>query len=72
MTTTDECEGRTYRLPRNNQSFMLSFAECDDDHTAPRDDQQQYAEVEYGEYAEDGVYVAESEHSAYAERHVRS
>jgi hypothetical protein len=39
---------------------MLSFAECDDDHTAPRDDQRRkYAEVKYGEYAEDGVYVAE-------------
>jgi hypothetical protein len=52
---------------------MLSFAECDDDHTTPRNDQRRkYAKVEYGKYAEDGVYIAESEHSEYAERHVRS
>jgi hypothetical protein len=38
---------------------MLSFAGCNDDCTAPRDDQRRkYAEVEYGEYAEDGVYIA--------------
>ncbi len=52
---------------------MLSFAECNDDHTAPRDDQRRkYAKVKYGEYAEDGVYVAKSKHSEYAEWHVRS
>ncbi len=29
MTTTDECKGRSNRLPRNNQKFMLLFARCD-------------------------------------------
>jgi hypothetical protein len=39
--------------------FMLSFAGCDDDHTAPHNNQRhKYAEVEYGEYAEDGMYIA--------------
>ncbi len=52
---------------------MLSFAECDDNHTAPWDDQRRkYAEGEYSKYAKDGVYVAESEHSEYAEQYVRS
>jgi hypothetical protein len=38
---------------------MLSCAGCDDDHIAPRNNQQhKYAEVEYGEYAKDGVYIA--------------
>ncbi len=47
------------RLPRNNQTFVLSCAGFDDDHIAPRDDQRRkYAEVEYGEYAEDGMYIA--------------
>jgi hypothetical protein len=47
------------RLPRNNQTFMLLCAGCDDDHIAPRDDQRcKYAEVDYGEYAEDGMHIA--------------
>jgi hypothetical protein len=37
--------------------FMLSFTGCDDDHTAPHNDQK-YAEVVYGKYAKDGVYIA--------------
>ena len=59
MTTTDECKGRSNRLPCNNQTFMLSFAGCDDDRTAPHDDQRhKYAEVEYREYAKDRLYIA--------------
>jgi hypothetical protein len=39
--------------------FMLSFVGCNDDHTAPHDDQRRkYAEVKYGEYAKDGMYIA--------------
>ena len=39
--------------------FMLSFVGCDNDHTAPHDNQRhKYAEVEYGKYAEDGMYIA--------------
>ncbi len=52
---------------------MLLFAGCNDDFTAPRDDQRcKYAKVEYGEYTKDGmyiakgVYVAESRHGKYA------
>jgi hypothetical protein len=38
---------------------MLSFAGGNDDRTAPRDDQRhKYAEVEYGEHPEEGVYIA--------------
>jgi hypothetical protein len=38
---------------------MLSFAGCNNNHTAPLDDQRcKYAKVEYREYAEDGVYIA--------------
>jgi hypothetical protein len=40
-------------------NVMLLFAGCDDDHTAPHNDQRRkYAEVEYGKYAKDGVYIA--------------
>jgi hypothetical protein len=52
---------------------MLSFAGCNDNCTAPRNDQRRkYAKVEYGEYAEDGMYiakgmyVAEGRHGEYA------
>jgi hypothetical protein len=39
--------------------FMLLFAGCDDDHTVPCNDQHcKYAEVELGEYAKDGMYIA--------------
>jgi hypothetical protein len=45
--------------------YMLSFAECNDDCIAPRNDQQRkYAEVEYGKYAEDGVYIVKGEYVA--------
>jgi hypothetical protein len=38
--------------------FMLSFARCNNDHTVQCNDQRRkYAEVEYGEYAKDGVYI---------------
>ncbi len=41
---------------------MLSFAGCNNDHdTAPCNDQWcKYAEVEYGEYAKEGVYIAKA------------
>jgi hypothetical protein len=43
---------------------MLSFAECNGNHSTPRNDQRRkYVKIEYSEYAEDGVYVAESKHS---------
>jgi hypothetical protein len=64
MTTTDKCNGRSNRLPRNNQNVMLLFARCDDNHTMQCKDQwHKYAEVEYSEYTKDGMYVAESKHS---------
>jgi hypothetical protein len=48
--------------------FMLLFAGCDDDHTAPHDDQRRkYAKVEYGEYAEDGIYIAKGKYIECAE-----
>jgi hypothetical protein len=47
---------------------MLSFAGCDDDHTAPCIDQRRkYAEVKYDEYAEDGVYIAKGVYVAKGE-----
>jgi hypothetical protein len=56
--TMNAREGRV-RLPRNNQNFMLSSAGCDDDCTAPHDNQRRkYAEVKYGEYTRDGMYIA--------------
>ena len=99
MITTDGCEGRSNRLPRNNQNFMLLFARCDGNHTTQcKDQQHKYAKVEYSEYtkegvqahqgrrvhcqchvrcqdkyieyAKDGMYVANSEHSEYAVRRV--
>ena len=67
MTTTNKCKGRSNRLPRNNQKFMLLFARCDGDRTAQCEDQQhKYANVKYIEYTKDGMYVADSEHSEYA------
>jgi hypothetical protein len=43
--------------------FMLSFAGCNDDHTAPHDNQRcKYAEVEYGKYAKDGMYIAKGKY----------
>jgi hypothetical protein len=52
---------------------MLLFAECDNDHNVPCDDQwRKYAKVEYGEYAKYGVYIAKSKHSEYAKQHVHS
>jgi hypothetical protein len=40
---------------------MLLFAGCDDDHIAPHDNQRcKYAEVEYGKYAKDSMYIAKS------------
>ena len=73
MTTTDKCEGRSHRLPRNNQNLMLLFARCDNDHTTQCEDQRhKYAKVEYSECTKDGMYVAEREHSEYAVWHVRS
>jgi hypothetical protein len=39
--------------------FMLLFVGCNNDHTAPPDDQwRKYAEVKYGKYDKDGVYIA--------------
>ncbi len=39
--------------------IMLSFAWCNDDHTAPHNNQQcKYAEVESGKYAKDGMHIA--------------
>jgi hypothetical protein len=53
---------------------MLLFTRCDNDTTAPHDDQRRkYAEVEYSEYAKDsvyiakGVYVAKGKYIGYAE-----
>jgi hypothetical protein len=99
MPTTNECEGRSNRLPHNNQKFMLLFARCDGDRTAQCKDQQHkprlstvstpkkackhtkdgvyiakvmyVAKGKYIEYAKDGMYIANSEHSEYAVRHVR-
>jgi hypothetical protein len=51
-------QGKNKRLPRNNQTFMSSFAGCNDDHIAQRDDQRhKYAKVEHSKYAVDGVYI---------------
>jgi hypothetical protein len=59
MTIPVKCKGRMYRLPHNNQMFMLLFTRCNVDHTAPCNDQRlKYAKVEYGKYAKDGVYIA--------------
>jgi hypothetical protein len=67
MTTTNECKGRSNRLPRNNRKFMLLFARCDGDRTLQcKDQQHKYAKVEYSEYTKDRMYVAVSEHSEYA------
>ena len=50
---------------------MLLFARCDGDRTLQcKDQQHKYAKVEYSEYTKDGMYVADSEHSEYAVRHV--
>jgi hypothetical protein len=53
--------------------FMLLFARCDNDHTAPHADQRRkYAEVEYSKYAKGskyfakGVYVAKGKYIEYA------
>jgi hypothetical protein len=38
---------------------MLSFTGCNDDRTLPQDNQQcKYAEVEYGKYTKDELYIA--------------
>jgi hypothetical protein len=43
--------------------FMLLFTGCNNDHTAPHDNQQRkYAEVEYSEYAKDGMYIAKGKY----------
>jgi hypothetical protein len=43
--------------------FMLLFTGCDDDHTAPHDNQRcKYAEVEYGKYAKDGMYITKGKY----------
>jgi hypothetical protein len=40
---------------------MLLFAGCNDNHTAPRNNQRhKHAKVEYNEYAKDDVYIAKS------------
>jgi hypothetical protein len=42
---------------------MLLFVGCNNDHTAPRDDQwRKYAEVEYSKYTKDSVYIAKGMH----------
>ncbi len=49
LTITDKCKGRTKWLPRNNQIFMLSFTEWDNNHIAQCNNQQRkYAKVKYG------------------------
>jgi hypothetical protein len=58
-TIKDEGKGRTKRLPCNNQTFMLSFAGCKDDHIKQCNNQQcKYTKVNHSEYARDGVYIA--------------
>jgi hypothetical protein len=38
---------------------MLLFAGCDDNHTTPCDNQwRKHADIEYGKYAKDSVYIA--------------
>jgi hypothetical protein len=50
MTTKDKCDGRSNRLPRNNQKFMLLFARCDKPYHAILDQWRKYAEVKHSEY----------------------
>jgi hypothetical protein len=100
MTTTDKCEGRSNRLPRNNQKFMCCLQDATA--TVPRNARisstnmprsstvstpkkackhtkdgvyiakvMYVAKGKYIEYAKDGMYVANSEHSEYAVRRVR-
>ncbi len=67
MTTADQCEGRSNRLPRNNQIFMLLFARCNDDPTMQcKDKRCKYTKVKYIEYTEDVVYVAKGEYGKHA------
>jgi hypothetical protein len=57
--SNEEGEGRTKQLPRNNQTFMLLCAGCNNGHIAPCGDQwRKYTEVEYDKYTKDGVYIA--------------
>ncbi len=56
MITTDGCEGRSNRLPRNNQNFMLLFARCDGNCTTQcKDQRHKYVKVEYSEYTKDKI-----------------
>jgi hypothetical protein len=42
---------------------MLSCTGYDDDHIAPHNNQRhKYAEVEYGEYTEDGMYISKGKY----------
>jgi hypothetical protein len=60
LIITDKCEGRTSTtFHATIKYYMLLFAGCNDDHIAPRYDQQRkYAKLGYGEYAGDGMYIA--------------
>ena len=64
MTTTDECEERSNRLPRNNQKFMLLFARCDKPYHALLDQRCKYAEVKHSKHTKGGMYIAKIIHIA--------